>query len=58
MNNKVSYRTEKSVVTGEDVQIMVIENYVPDEMQLGYAKSRVLDAYNYGGIDFVTKTLL
>ena len=58
MNNKVSYRTEKSVVTGEDDRITVIENYVPDEMQLGYAKSRVLDAYNYGGIDYVTKTLL
>ena len=47
--NKVSYRTEKSKVTGEDLQIMVIENYVPDPSQLGYAESMVQEVYDFGG---------
>tara|TARA_Y100000034_G_scaffold53069_1_gene65164 strand:- start:403 stop:1023 length:621 start_codon:yes stop_codon:yes gene_type:complete len=60
MNNKtkVSYRTEKSVVTGKDVQIMVVENYVPDPSQLSYAESMVQQAYDFGGRDQITKNLL
>ena len=60
MNNKtkVSYRIEKSVVTGKDVRIMVVENYVPDPSQLGYAESMVQQAYDFGGRDQVTKNLL
>ena len=56
--NKVSYRTEKCKVTGEDVQIMVIENYAPDPSQLGYAVSRVQEVYDFGGLDHVIKNLI
>ena len=56
--NKVSYRTEKSKVTGEDLQIMVIENYVPDPSQLGYAESMVQEVYDFGGLDHVSKNLI
>ena len=56
--NKVSYRTEKSKVTGEDLQIMVIENYAPDPSQLGYAESRVQEVYDFGGLDHVSKNLI
>ena len=56
--NKVSYRTEKSKVTGEELQIMVIENYAPDPSQLGYAESRVQEVYDFGGLDHVSKNLI
>ena len=56
--NKVSYRTEKSKVTGEDLQIMVIENYIPDPSQLGYAESMVQEVYDFGGLDHVSKNLI
>ncbi|MAG27278.1 hypothetical protein CMI47_17225 [Candidatus Pacearchaeota archaeon] len=55
---KVSYRIEKSVVTGKDVRIMVVKNYVPDPSQLSYAESMVQQAYDFGGRDQVTKNLL
>jgi len=56
--NKVSYRTEKSVVTGEDVQIMIVQNYVPDSNGLSYAESRVQEVYDFGGLDNVSKNLI